>query len=143
MTSRSHGQRPKKKKSKGIKFRLLFDENFSPKGIPTVKQMHDVVYVGRKMSGATDEEVFAYAVEERRLIVTKDTKEFRRLLKSKGEDRTGIIALSPHASPKKVDKELPKFLSKSKEEDLYGKMKKLTLISILVGIRLLFDRLLS
>ena len=66
-----------------------------------------------------DIKVYEFARRDKRLVVTYNEKDFRKLA-DKSED-TGIIGVSGNLSPEQIDTKLTALLLKSKPKDLYGK----------------------
>jgi predicted nuclease of predicted toxin-antitoxin system len=74
--------------------RLLVDENLSPRLIPLlVDQGHDAVHVAELgLASASDEDVFAAAVQSNRTILSADT-DFGTLLASTKAEAPSVILL--------------------------------------------------
>ena len=108
--------------SRFYKHTLLLDEGFPPRiYFPRVNQRFDVKHVKNdlKKIGLPDEEVYALACQHKRLIVTYNTKDFRRLAgKSSDTGVIGVSALMPYAH---IDTKLTALLTKSSHNTLYGK----------------------
>ena len=124
-SSPSRRKSPKPRRKKQTKFRLLFDENFSPKPLKRLKKAgHNIKYAGtpQRRQSLTDRQVFDWACEEKRLIVTRNTKDFRRFMQMRKATATGILSLSPNLKPQEIDKLLTNFLAKSSENKLYGEI---------------------
>jgi hypothetical protein len=77
-----------------FKHTLLLDEGFLPRSyFPNVNQRFDVKHVKddlRKI-GLPDEEVYALAIQLKRLIVTYNAKDFRRIAGNSQD--TGVIGV--------------------------------------------------
>src|SRR5438105_6520995 len=93
------------------KHKLLFDEGFPPRWyFPRLNERFDVKHIKddfRKI-GLPDTEVYAYAVQEKRLIVTYDTKDFRRLAQNSKE--TGVISVPALMPYHHIDNKLASLL---------------------------------
>jgi hypothetical protein len=105
-----------------FKHKLLLDEGFPPRSyFPNVNQRFDIKHVKddlRKI-GLSDEEVYALAVQLKRLIVTYNAKDFRRLAgNSQDTSVIGVGALTPYHH---IDTKLTSLLTKSSPTALQGK----------------------
>jgi predicted nuclease of predicted toxin-antitoxin system len=86
--------------------RLLLDEMHAPVVAQRLRQQgHDVVAVAEEpgLRAMTDEEVFAWAAEQRCLIVTENVKDFRRLLTRSvqtGGPATSVLFTSSRLFPR-------------------------------------------
>ena len=104
------------------KHKLLLDEGFPPRSyFPQLNQRFDVKHVKddlRKI-GLPDTEVYEIAIKLRRLIVTYNTKDFRRMV-HKSQD-TGVIGVGVLVPYHHVDKKLTSLLTNSGEKALVGK----------------------
>lgn len=72
--------------------RFLVDQPLSPSVAAWLREQgHDALHVReRAMSRATDEEIFAFATQEARIIVTADL-DFARVLALSGRDAPGLV----------------------------------------------------
>jgi hypothetical protein len=108
--------------SKLYKHKLLLDEGFPPRVyFPRLNQRFDVKHVKADLRkiGLPDEQVYALAAEQKRLIITYNAKDFKRLAeKSKDTGVIGVSALMPYAH---IDNKLTSLLTKSSKNALYGK----------------------
>lgn len=101
--------------------KLLLDENFPLPSRPIRLNSHfDLKHVVKdfKKSGAKDEEVFALAARQKRLLVTFNDKHFYKV--AKGNKNTGIIGVSTNLSTEQIDKKLASLLVKSGPKALYN-----------------------
>lgn len=80
---------------------------------------HDFHY-----GGYTDEFVYQFASKQKRLLVTLNILDFKKLF-SQNVKTTGIIALGHNLSYKEIDKKLCKLLT-STPKKLYGNFTKIT-----------------
>ena len=113
-------------KRRFIKFKVLLDEALPPRqSFPKTNKVFDVKHIKHdlNLSGFADSIVYEIACELKRLIVTPNIKDFKRLLKG---DKTGIIAVSMALSTKNMDKKLCSLLRKSKKGNLFGKIVEIT-----------------
>jgi hypothetical protein len=108
--------------SKFYKHKLLLDEGFPPRiYFPRLNQRFNVKHIKSdlKKVGLPDEEVYDIAARQKRLIVTYNTKDFKRLA-HKSKD-TGVIGVTPLMSYSHIDNKLTSLLTKSTQHDLYGR----------------------
>jgi predicted nuclease of predicted toxin-antitoxin system len=79
---------------------LLLDENTSPRIVNLLwKRQVDAVHIrDRNLLGAADHEIWRFAQQEARTIVTINGRDFRRLAKSSPEHR-GIVVIPSGGSP--------------------------------------------
>ena len=113
--------------SRFYKHKILLDEGFPPRVyFPRLNQRFDVKHVKSdlKKIGLPDSEVYSLAVEQKRLIVTYNTKDFKRLADASKE--TGVIGVSALMSYSHIDNKLTSLLPKSSSNALYGKFTNLT-----------------
>lgn len=124
----------KSKRKRARRFKLLFDADYSPRKLRETRSRHKVAWVWEIENLKKDREVFEYACDNNYILVIRDLS-----LKGKGREgflkwikeeekgkNTGIIKLTPHITPKELDKKLVKFLSGKTEKDLYRKVSSLT-----------------
>lgn len=109
------------------KHKLLFDENFPiRKHFPTLNRRFDVKHIGADLNkeGLSDPKVYDLARKEKRIIVTRNIKDFEELaIMSKD---TGVIGISPNLTFKQVDIKLTALLNKSTKKSLLGKITKIS-----------------
>jgi hypothetical protein len=72
-----------------------------------------------KQTGLPDTEVYALAAKHRRLIVTYNSKDFRRLVHQSQE--TGVIGIGVLVPYHHIDTKLTALLTRSSEKALFGK----------------------
>ena len=103
------------------KHKLLFDEGFPPRWyFPRLNERFDVKHIKddfRKI-GLPDPEVYAYAMQEKRLIVTYNAKDFRRLAHNSKE--TGVIGVPALMPYHHIDNKLTSLLTHSSPNALQG-----------------------
>jgi hypothetical protein len=103
------------------------DEGFPPRVyFPRLNQRFDIKHVKSDLRkiGLPDREVYALAAEQKRLIVTYNTKDFKRLADtSKDTGVIGVSALMPYSH---IDNKLTSLLTKNSQNALYGKFINLT-----------------
>src|SRR5437588_1143964 len=107
---------------KFYKHKLLLDEGFPPRWyFPRLNERFDVKHIKddfRKI-GLPDTEVYAYAMQEKRLIVTYNAKDFRGLAHNSKE--TGVIGVPALMLYHHIDNKITSLLTKSSPNALQGK----------------------
>ena len=103
------------------KHKLLLDEGFPPRWyFPRLNERFDVKHIKddfRKI-GLPDTEVYAFARESKRLIVTYNAKDFRRLANNSKE--TGVIGVPALMPYYQIDNKLTSLLTNSSPNALQG-----------------------
>ena len=95
------------------KHKTLLDEQVSPRQyFPRLNERFDVKHIKHDLNRASlpDPEVYALAVSQGRIILTKNVKDFRPLL---GEDSPGIIGIPETWSNHRIDSKLTALLMKN------------------------------
>lgn len=108
------------------KHRLLLDENFPVRTyFPTLNRTFDVKHIEANLNeaGLSDPQVYALARKEKRIIVTRNIKDFETLAYISNE--TGVIGVSPNLIFGQIDKKLTALLMKSTKKSLLGKLTKI------------------
>ena len=104
------------------KHKLLLDEGFPPRMyFPMLNERFDVKHIKsdfRKI-GLPDTEVYAFAVMLKRLIVTYNAKDFRRL--AHNSEETGVIGVPALMLYHHIDNKLTSLLTHSSPNALQGK----------------------
>lgn len=109
------------------KHKLLLDENFPIRQhLTALNRRFDVKHVGADLNqeGLPDPQVYALARKQKRLVITRNVKDFKKLAQT--SDETGVIGISPNLTFDQIDKKLTALLMKSSKKSLLGK---LTIIS--------------
>ncbi len=104
------------------KHKLLLDEGFLlRKRLPILNSRFDVKHINADFGyeGLTDEKVYQFGIELKRLIVTFNDKDFRKFANKSNE--TGVIGISANLTADQIDKKLTALLTKAGEKDLVGK----------------------
>lgn len=104
------------------KHKLLLDEGISPKkSLKRINSRYNIKHIKHDLNkgGIKDEEVYEIARKQKRIIITYNIGDFKRLAK-KSKD-TGIIGITQGITPEELDKRLNSLLSKSSEKSFYGK----------------------
>lgn len=107
---------------KFYKHKLLLDEGlFKRQTLRRLNSRHNLKHIKHDLhkAGISDEEVYIIACNERRIIVTYNVDDFKKLVKQNKE--TGIIGIAQGINPDLLDTKLNAFLSKHSEKSLYGK----------------------
>jgi hypothetical protein len=108
--------------SRFYKHKVLLDEGFPPRFyFPHVNQRFDVKHIKSDLRkiGLPDEQVYALAAEQKRLIVTYNVKDFERLAQNSKD--TSVIGVSPLQPYAHIDKKLTALLTKNTQNALQGK----------------------
>lgn len=109
------------------KYRLLLDEGLSPKErFKVLNSRHNLVHVKHNLrkAGISDSEVWKIAIREKRVVITYNIKDFKSFpMQNKN---AGVIGVSNYLSVEQIDKKITSLLSKSKQQDLYGKVIKIS-----------------
>lgn len=105
------------------KHKLLLDENLPLREyFPSLNSKFNIRHIAADyhQSGLPDPEVYKLALNEKRILVTYNIKDFKKLIT---QDRSiGIIGISPNMPHEQLDKKLTSFLIKSTEKQLLGKV---------------------
>ncbi len=72
-----------------------------------------------KKGGVTDQEVYEIGRKQKRIIVTYNIEDFKKLIKQSKE--TGVIGVTQRLTSEQLDTRLNSLLSKSSEKSFYGK----------------------
>lgn len=107
---------------KFYRHRLILDEGLYPrKSLPRINSRYDIKHIKHDLKGGglEDEEVYEIAIGQKRIIVTYNTKHFKKLAKKSLD--SGVIGVTQGLTPEKLDIKLNSLLSKSSEKSLYGK----------------------
>jgi predicted nuclease of predicted toxin-antitoxin system len=110
------------------KHKITLDENFPHRAcFPLLNKQFDVKHIREdlKKGGATDNDVYDFAVISGRIIVTFNIKHFRPLAGTKKD--FGIIGVSANMLAPQIDKKLTALLKKKSQKSLAGKY--ITLLS--------------
>ena len=103
------------------KHKLLLDENMPERlAFPLLNERFDVKHIRDDLNngGLSDRDVYHLARKQKRLLVTHNVKDFKRLVTS--TDTAGVIGVPATLSPKIVDTKLTALLTKSSENALRG-----------------------
>ncbi len=104
------------------KHKLPLDEGISPKrSLKRINNRYNIKHIKHDLNkgGIKDGEVYEIARKQKRIIITYNIGDFKRLTK-KSKD-TGIIGITQGITPEELDKKLNSLLSKSSEKSFYGK----------------------
>ncbi len=105
--------------TKPKKYKILLDEALSqPTKYKQLNSHYAVVHVGNtKYQGAKDPIVYRFATIEKRIFITYNLKDFKRLGKS---NTPTILAISPNLTTKETDLKLFKTLRELKSNETTG-----------------------
>lgn len=107
---------------KPYRHRLLLDEGlYIRKTLPRTNSHHDVKHIKHDLvrGGIKDEEVYSIAVKKKRIIITYNIGDFKKLARK--SSNSGVIGISQGILPDQLDKKLNALLSKNVPKSLYGK----------------------
>lgn len=114
---------------KFYKHKLLLDEGLYPRQyLKRTNSRYDVKHIKHDLNkgGIKDKEVYEIAVEQKRIVVTYNIDDFKKLAtKSKN---AGVIGVAQGMSPEQLDKKLNALLNRSTAKSLYNKYTSLSLI---------------
>lgn len=105
-----------------FKHRLLLDEGLYPRKVLTrTNNRHGLLHIKHDLNkgGFKDIQVYEIAVKQKRIIVTYNVRDFKKLAR-KSKD-SGVIGVSQGLTPEQLDIKLNALLSKNSEKSLYGK----------------------
>lgn len=109
------------------KFKLLLDEGLFPREVlHRTNNRHNIKHVKHDLNkgGISDKEVYEIAKKEKRIIITYNINDFKKLAKL--DKNTGIIGVTQTLTPEQLDTKLNSLLSKSSQKSLIGKYTPLT-----------------
>ncbi len=104
------------------KHRLLLDEGLYPRKLLTrANNRHNLRHIKHDLNraGIKDLQVYEIAVSQKRIIVTYNVRDFKKL--SKKSEGSGVIGVSQGLTPEQLDTKLNALLSKNSEKSLFGK----------------------
>ena len=105
-----------------FKYKLLLDENMpNRKYLVTLNKRFDVKHISSdfKKDSLSDPQVYKFARDNKRLIITHNVKDFEKLAILSMD--TGVIGVSANLTNNQIDKKLTALLMKSKKSELLGK----------------------
>lgn len=105
-----------------FKHKLLFDENMRPRNrFPRLNELFDIKHISHdlKKAGIPDPEVYDIAITQKRIIITLNKADFKKLAGTKND--FGIIGIPPNLLPPHIDTKLTALLMKLKPNQLRGK----------------------
>ena len=107
---------------KFYKHKLLLDEGIFPRqSLRRINSRYNIKHIKHDFNkgGIKDREVYEIASVQKRIIITYNIDDFRKLaVQSKN---TGVIGVTYGFTPDQLDTKLNSFLSKSSETKFYGK----------------------
>lgn len=109
------------------KHKLLLDENMPHRtDFPNLNSRFDVKHIEDDFGkgGLADPEVYQLAVEQKRILVTFNSKHFRKLAGTKTD--AGIIGVSANLPSPQTDTKLTALLTRNTPNALQGKFTSLT-----------------
>lgn len=112
---------------KFFKHKLLLDEGlYQRKSLPRINNRYNIKHIKHdfRRGGIKDKEVYEIARKQKRIIITYNIDDFRKLATQ--SKLTGVIGITYSLTPDQLDTQLNSLLSKSSENSLYGKYTSLT-----------------
>lgn len=97
------------------------DEGIYPKkSLKRTNSRYDIKHIKHDLNkgGIQDREVYEIARQQKRIIITYNIDDFKRLAKK--SKNTGVIGITQGLTPEELDKNLNSLLSKSSEKSFYG-----------------------
>ena len=107
---------------KFYKHKLLLDEGIFPrKSLKRVNSRYNIRHIKHDLhkGGITDKEIYRIARKEKRIIITYNISDFRRLAKQSKD--TGVLGITQGLTPDKLDAKLNSLLSRNPEKKFYGR----------------------
>lgn len=105
------------------KHKLLLDEGFYfRQSLPITNSRFDVKHIKGDygQSALLDPQVYKFAKEKGRILVTLNIKHFKALVST--TKLTGVIGISANLTLDQIDKKLTALLNKSTKKSLFGKL---------------------
>ena len=105
------------------KHKILLDENFTARSqLPLLNNKFDIKHVSHdyKHDGWSDEEVYQFAKDTKRILVTFNVKDFVDLAKI--SSNTGVVGVSTNMPTTMIDKKLTALFRKATKKSLLGKL---------------------
>lgn len=102
--------------------KLLLDEGLYPrKSLSRINSRHDVKHIKHDFhsGGIKDEEVYKIAIKQKRIVITYNTRDFRKM--ATNSSNSGVIGVSQGLTPDQLDTRLNSILSKNSGKAFYGK----------------------
>lgn len=110
-----------------FKHKILLDENFTARSLlPLFNERFDVKHISHDyhQDGMSDDQVYTFAVKNKRILVTFNVKDFVNFVSLSKE--TGIVGVSANMPTKIIDQKLRALFIKSSEHSLFGKVTYIT-----------------
>lgn len=107
---------------KFYKHKLLLDEGIFPRqSLRRINNRYNIKHIKHDLSkgGIKDREVYEIAIKQKRIIITYNIDDFRKLAAQ--SKKTGVIGITQGFTPDQLDTKLNSLLSKSSENKFYGK----------------------
>ena len=104
------------------KHKLLLDEGlFRRQSLKRINSRYSIKHINHDLhkGGITDKEVYEIAEKEKRIIITYNINDFKKLAQKSND--TGVIGVTQTFTPDQLDAKLNSLLSKSSEKSFYNK----------------------
>lgn len=101
------------------RFKLLLDEGLHlPGSYPNLNNLHELLHVSQiNLKGKKDEEIFKYAERKLHMVIVFNTKDFKKLIRSKSPS---VISLSTNLPDTQADLKICKALKSLKPTEQKG-----------------------
>lgn len=107
---------------KPYRHKLLLDEGLYPrKALSRTNSHHDIKHIKHDLDkgGIKDKEVYFIAVKNKRIVITYNINDFKKLARK--SSNSGVIGISQGILPDQLDKKLNALLSRKTPKSLYSK----------------------
>lgn len=113
--------------TRSYKHKILLDENFTARSkLPLLNSRFDIKHSSHDYNhdGWSDTQVYQFAHETKRILVTFNVKDFVDLAKISPD--TGVAGVSANMPTKMIDQKLTALFRKATEKSLLGKLTTIT-----------------
>ena len=100
--------------------KLLLDEGlYSRKSLKRANNRYDIKHIKHdlKRGGIRDKEVYEIAVKQKRIVITYNIGDFKKLATQ--SQHSGVIGVTQSLTPEQLDTKLSSLLSKNSEKSFY------------------------
>lgn len=111
---------------RNLRCNLLLDKMLPRKEkFPLLNNFHNVIHITHdcKKSGISDTEIVIFAKKQKRIVVTKNIKHFRKLCQ---QEKVDLIGATEIAVPEALDKSIMAYLRRKKVARMTGAFKNIT-----------------
>lgn len=91
------------------------------KSLPRVNSRHNVRHIKHDLNsaGMKDKEVYKIAIHQKRIIVTYNTRDFKKFARSNKD--AGVIGIRQGLTPEQLDTRINSLLSRRSKKSFYGR----------------------